>query len=328
MASPMVGVDRGFDLFDHRYSYTWDARRADETIDTALEFLRKHSTKSSFVLIHLFDPHLDYDPPGPYQSRYTQGGRREPACPLTFDDCLDLRREGGARPPKKNDIDYVRGVYLGEVGFMDEQIGRLAAELGTLGMYDRTTLVIVADHGEEFWDHGGFEHGHTLYDELVRIPLIIKFPAGTVDAATSVVHSQVRMIDIMPTIFDLHDISAPETFVGESLIPVVEGGPAGNRVALSEGLLYGKRKLAWRTDRYKYIHYLEGEGGELYDWRDDPGEIVNLARKRPDLVRKYRADLLDFYLELSARARNMSEPQPVDMSPKRIQELRSLGYIR
>ncbi|MFQ5599080.1 MAG: sulfatase, partial [Candidatus Krumholzibacteriia bacterium] len=246
--SPLLRLDRGFDVFDHRYAYNWEIRRADETIDEALRLIRARGKGSSFVFIHLFDPHLDYDPPPEYATRFTRG-RHEPTPPLSWQACQDLRREGG-QPPTTDDLEYVGQVYLGEVGFIDAQIGRLVDELRGLGLYERTTLVITSDHGEEFWDHGGFEHGHTLYDELIRIPLILK-PASGFVPVRRVVDEQVRIIDVMPTVFDLLEIDPPETFEGVSLLPLVQGRQTVERPAFGEGTLYGADKLCWRTSRYK-----------------------------------------------------------------------------
>jgi choline-sulfatase len=324
--SPMLRLDRGFDIFDHRFTYNQDTRRADETITTAVGVLRDHRSQSTFSLIHLFDAHLDYDPPAAYRSLYT-GGREDPLPPLTSADCLDMQTDAGRNPPSQADIDYIRGVYQGEVRFVDTQIERLIEQLKALGIYDRTTLIITADHGEEFWDHGGFEHGHTLYDELIRIPLIIRFEESA-GISARVIDQQVRILDIMPTVLDLLGIDKPESFAGESLLPLIRGESGENRGAFAESLLYGPRKLAWRDAKYKYIYHGEGDGGELYDWTEDPAEQTDLSEAYPEVAQQLRHELLDFATELGIRARTMSEPPVIDMSPEQVDKLRSLGYIR
>ena len=328
--SPMVGMDRGFDVFDHRYSYNWDMRRAAETIDTAIDELRRRRSSAGFYFIHLFDPHLDYKPPTEYALRYT-GGRLDPPLPITLETVLGLHSgENGEDPPLPADADYVRGVYQGEVSFVDSQIGRFIDELVSLGLYEEATIIVTADHGEEFWDHDGFEHGHTLYDELILIPLIIKFPAS-MELTGRVVTPQVRLLDVMPTVFENLNVSSPESFVGQSLMPVIRGESRADRNALSESTLYGAPLIAFRGPNYKFIMELteDGEGnGELYDWRADPHEKRELSEELPEKAAELRQELVRTYRELLIEASEMSETRPVDLGPKRIDQLRSLGYIR
>ena len=326
--SPMLHLDRGFDVFDHRYSYNWDTRRADETIDVALEYIRKNRSKRNFVMIHLFDPHLDYDPPREYAFKYTRG-RTQPALPLTMETCLQMCEQNGEAPPRPENIAYIAGVYQAEVNFVDVQIGRLVEELKSLGMYDRTTMIITADHGEEFWEHGGFEHGHTMYDELLRVPLIVKFPADVIPVRRAVT-AQVRLLDLMPTAFEVLGVEKPESFLGVSLLPYAMGTTDQALDAFCESTLYGPHMIALRADGYKYVHHLEEEGGagELYDWRSDPAERKNLADDQPEKMEQMRTELLRLYGDLLKTAGTMSKPAVVNMSPQRIKQLRSLGYIR
>jgi arylsulfatase A-like enzyme len=325
--SPQLGIDRGFDLFDHRNAYNRDIRRADETVSGALEQLRRHRDEPNFMLIHLYDPHLDYDPPAEYASRFT-GGRTKPAPPVKGAICRKMAEEGGGRPAQAV-IDYIGGVYLGEVAFVDSQIGRLIDSLKEMGLYDRSTLIITADHGEEFWEHGGFEHGHTLYDELIHVPLVIKFPEhNRIEAAS--IDSQVRLLDIMPTVFDLLGLEQPESFAGVSLMPMIRGDERGDRIAYAESTLYGMDKIIWRTERYKFIYDFDPEAAgkaELYDWVSDPEELHNLIDSHPEIVERLENELKAFARELTARARSMSQLKPVSLGPEQLESLKSLGYV-
>jgi arylsulfatase A-like enzyme len=326
----MVGMDRGFDVFDHRYSYNWDTRRARETIGAAISELRQRRSSSGFYFIHFFDAHLDYNPPPEYAAKFT-GGRLDPPPPLTYEIALGLRSgENGEDPPMPSDVDYIRGLYDGEVSFVDSQIGRFIEELKSLGLYDQATIIVTSDHGEEFWDHGGFEHGHTLYDELVLIPLVIKFPAS-MDLPKRVVQPQVRILDVMPTVFEILGVPSPESFVGQSLMRVVRGETNADLDALCESTLYGAPLVALRGPRYKYIMELVEDAtgkGQLYDWREDPLERNDLAAELPEKSDELRAELIRTYRDHLVVASGMSEPKPVNLDPKRIDQLRSLGYIR
>lgn len=323
--SPLLHLDRGFDVFDHQYTYNWDTRRADVSIDVAIDLLSKHRGHSRFLLVHLFDAHLDYDPPGAYASLYAEG-RTKPPAPLTHDNCLSLQM--GDDPPSDADIDYVKALYEGEIAFMDAQIGRFVEELKARDAYDDGTIIVIADHGEEFWEHRGFEHGHTLYDELVHIPLIVKLPSS-VEVGTHTVAKQVRIVDIMPTIFDLLEIDSPPSFAGRSLMPLIRGESDADRAAFCESTLYGANRIAWRTDPYKYIIDVTGQSpDELYNWRNDPAETTNLLEVRPAAANDIRQGLDRFIEDMAETVRPMSMPAPVDMSPAQIDKLRSLGYIR
>lgn len=327
--SPMLKLDRGFDVFDHVHAFNDDVRRADETVARAIELLDEHKRDSVFLLVHLFDPHLDYDPPGAYATRFT-GGRTEPSPPLAYADCRQMERSDNeaALPPAQEDIDYVRGVYEGEVAFMDEQIGRLFDALRDAGRYDEATIFVTSDHGEEFWEHGGFEHGHTLFDELVHVPLIVKFPVGT-ELKHHAVAAQVRTLDILPTVFDLYGIEMPESFEGKSLAGLaVSAGRDAGRIAYSEGTLYGPDKLAWHRDRFTYIFDLSENSGELFDRVVDPGQTTNVFSEHPQAGAQLRHELYTFFKGLQEQSASMSVPQPVDLSPARLAELKSLGYIR
>jgi len=328
--SPMIGVDRGFEVFNHKYNYNWDARRADETIDAAIAELRRSHSQSGFYFIHLFDAHLDYDPPEPYANKYTSN-RFVPALPLTKEKILLLQTgEDGKQPPRTKDVQYVKSLYEGEISFMDTHIGRFIDELKSLRLYDQATIIITSDHGEEFWEHGSFEHGHTLYNELIQIPLIIKFPS-TVKPAKRVIAEQVRLLDVMPTVFDIVGVEKPQSFIGESLVPLVNGEKKQHLSAFSESTLYGALRIALRGPRYKYIEILAKDGGrgkgELYDWRKDPEEKKDLSEDLPDITDGMRKELISIFNSNVTASKRMSRPEVANLQPQRIKELRSLGYI-
>jgi len=327
--SALLGFGRGFDVYDDRHAYNDRIRRADETIDRALQLIRQHRNKSKFVFIHFYDPHLNFDPPAGYEAKFT-GGRISPSPPLTKEVCLGMMTDKGNSPPPAEDIDYMKGVYYGEVNFSDAQVGRLVDGLKQMGLYDEATLVITSDHGEEFWEHGGFEHAHTVYDELTRVPLIMKLP-GAGAYAKPVVKAQIRQLDVMPTLFGLAGIEKPASFVGRSLMPFIMGQTEEDLLAFSEGTLHGSDKLAWSTEQYTYIVDVNPEAkrkAELYAWRNDPHQKEDLISKQPGIARALHQEMGQFYSKLLARAKTMSQPKVKNMHPQIIESLKSLGYIR
>jgi len=178
-------------------------------------------------------------------------------------------------------------LYDAAVAATDVQIGRLLDALRSDGLYDRALVIVTADHGEELWDHGGFFHGHTLYDELLRVPLIVKFPGNW--AAGSVVDGLARSIDILPTIADLLGRAAPAKVSaagldGESLVPLVTGEAPPRVLFATVGRVDDRSPPleAVRTDTRKLILDMRTGAEELYDVVHDPGERKNLSASKEE----------------------------------------------
>ncbi len=323
--SPLLGLGRGFDVFDHQHAYNKEIRRADETVDAALGAIHDAPGEKLFVLVHLFDAHLDYDAPPPYRYQFTDG-RETPPAPLPMRAVRALGKH-----PAQVDADYVRELYQGEVAFMDRAVGRLVDGLKELGVWDSTTFVLTSDHGEEFWDHDDFEHGHTLYDELIRVPLIVRLPGA--EAAGQVVDDQVRVLDVMPTLFERAGLATPVSFEGRSLAPLFTGQPDAPRIAFSQGTLYGSDRLSWRTERYHFILDRAADAArpfELYDWTVDPAEQHDLVQEEPKLAAKLKRELGAFFGDLEQRAKFISTPELTSVHPNDIKKyedsINSLGY--
>jgi len=330
--NPLLGLTRGFDVVSHHHAYNHEIRRANRTVDEALAVIADHGGRDTFALIHLFDPHLDYAPPARFAELYREG-LDGPRPPFAWEDCTDLELGEVGETPDPARAAAVRAAYDAEVHFVDRQIGRLVAELERLGLYRNATLIVTADHGEEFWDHAGFEHGHSLYDELVRVPLVVRFPADLEDVPRGVVvGAQVRLIDVLPTVFELAGVVAPDLFEGRSLLPLARGEAEDERVAFSFGTLYGEEDAsALRTGRYKLIVDPERGSTELYDWVRDPGEQDDLAQREPELVARLRGELETLMAELRASAADFREGELQRLAPAEmedvLEQLRSLGYL-
>jgi arylsulfatase A-like enzyme len=182
---------------------------------------------------------------------------------------------------------------------------------------------LVADHGEEFGDHGGWYHGQ-LYDELVHVPLIMVFPPALPKGRT--VDAQVRSIDIVPTIFDILSIAPHErnTVQGQSLIPVIAGESGEHRDAVSESCKVGQGDSI-RTGTYKLIYKKSSGTSELYDISLDPSEKNNLAEEEPEVTEELRERLNDM---LHESAEHFSvEPEIVTLDEETTKALKALGYL-
>jgi arylsulfatase A-like enzyme len=218
-------------------------------------------------------------------------------------------------------------MYDEELLSMDVDIGRILDKLRQLKLMDNTMIIFTSDHGEEFWEHGGFEHGHTLHRELLEVPLIIKWPG--VLPAGRIVNDQVRTIDVMPTIMELLDIKYSGDLAGQSLLPLVKGEGPGDRVAFSENLYYYEEQKAVTTGKYKLI-YTPGSGNtKLYDVEIDPEEKKDIAAERPVETSQLREQLLDWVKDCQTKASALHKgKEPVLIKDAILmRRLRSLGYL-
>jgi len=244
------GLDRGFDFYDNFPAKTetkerWGRveRRGMEVVGHAETWFEKHRAGPHFVWVHLYDPHDPYEPPAPFSDKYKDH------------------------------------LYDGEIAYADSAVAHWIAFLKKAGVYDNTVIVVTGDHGEGLGEHGEETHGLFLYDSTLHVPLILK----TAEAAHhgTVIDSQVRTTDILPTILSAIGVAAPAELNGESLLPLLE--QTNNAQASSNRPLFGETDypLRWgwaplralRTDNTKWI---EAPRPELYDLQGDPQELKNL----------------------------------------------------
>ena len=174
------GVTREFGGLDAvHFDSNTEVRRAETTTDAALEGLGEAGDAEPFLLfVHYFDPHAVYDPPQPFRRNFALPQDRDDASWVfgTRQQMMALR--AGRLRPDAATLRRAEALYDGEVAYTDAALGRLLDGLAALDLDDDTVVVITGDHGEEFGDHGGFEHGHTVYDELTHVRCSCARPAG------------------------------------------------------------------------------------------------------------------------------------------------------
>jgi arylsulfatase A-like enzyme len=238
-------------------------------------------------------------------------------------------------------------LYDDRIRDMDGILAWLLQQLKDHGLYEDTVIVLTADHGEEFWDHGGWVHRAKLYDELLRVPLIMAGPGLT---PGTVVTNQIGLIDLAPTLLDLLGIEEkPASFQGTSFLPWLRNGgiePPG-RYVFSEEIHVGARQpRLWqqaqtagrsyrvrscRSEDWKYIWDEEGDKEELYDLGEDPGETKNLADREPEVAEQLRSALLDHFSAVDSHRPVAASAMAEDLSPQEEEEihrrLRDLGYF-
>jgi arylsulfatase A-like enzyme len=287
---PEFGMSRGFEYYD--LTPPAAERLADGATKDALAWLDRNGDKPFFLFVHYFDPHLPYAPPAPYSGMFNEGY----AGPVGTS--FNLATIAGGDPhvydPVKalpeDDWNQVIALYDGEIAFTDAAVGNLLAGLDKLGLRDKTLVVLFADHGEEFLDHGQMDHGHTLFDELLRVPLVFSLPG--VLPGGKVVPSQVRLLDITPTVLDLLRVTTDAHLEGASLKPLLLGtgevkAPENSLlpadIAFSGAMLAGAERKSARAYPWKMVYEVATGNTQLYNLASDPRELLDVADKEPQV---------------------------------------------
>lgn len=303
--------------------------RGDAVTSRAARFLRMQQPGERFFLwLHYVDPHAPYDgATRSFRDELLAGGGATTRLPR-----MAQLRAGEIRPGAAERA-ALRDAYARAVSFADDQVGAIVDLLEETGLAQRTLLVVTADHGEELWDHGGVEHGHTLYDEVVHVPLVIRCPDRA--PGTSVVDAPVATAALAPTLLDLLGVvpgaeaagAAPALQPARGFAALLRGDPWRVSPIVSENLLFAEERTALRTARHTYVVWPSGKA-ELYDRVRDPRELRDLAA-RSALVRRHR-ELLAATREPAKPASHAVGGEAVDAAgdARRLRRaLASLGYV-
>jgi arylsulfatase A-like enzyme len=247
-------------------------------VDEALRFLDRRRGFPTFLYVHTMDPHVPYAPPAPFDTRYE---------PHSTPDHPGVDPRSDYKEPLDRERMIAR--YDGDIAYGDQEFGRFVRELKSRGLYDRATIVFLGDHGEEFLEHGKWLHGKSVFDELVHVPLIVKFPKGQ-DAGKRV-RQQVRAVDVLPTVLQSLGlpVPGPPAVSGVPLQRTVAGG-APELPALSEISHRGFVAHGMRTGQDKYVQRFSPEEDELYfDLLKDPKEQASQLEQNRERVRLLKA---------------------------------------
>lgn len=290
----------------------------------------KRSDLYRLTNIRLGDRSLEVRPPREWHTRDKRVGR--PAFQGTFPATVEIvnpdaevRREILETACKRVlTREEIVARYALEVEYVDHQIGLLLDHLRELGFLEDTMIVFASDHGEGLGDHNHIGHISQLYDSLLRVPLIMSCPGWLPEGV--VIKQPVSLIDILPTISDSLSLPIPEAVSGASLLPLIDGAVEESRpiFAVTYRPEAYSDKQAVIAKGYKYIHSLadDREWEELYDLREDPGELENLAPSNPEILDELRS-MLGSRLEGAA----MASVNEAELSEEDIKRLRELGYI-
>lgn len=258
------------------------------SIPKAMEWLQANKDKKFFLFLHGYDCHGQNVPEEgfdyrfvekDYDKKYTGSAAEQEA----------LREEGlevGSTNLRDADVKFWRAIYDEKIQRTDEKFKGFLAELKKMGLLDKTIFVLTSDHGTEFYEHKRFDHGFSLYDELIHVPLVIKLPG---QKNGKVINDQITSLDIMPTLLDLLDVKMPEKaktqLRGKSLIPALKGKPVAKDVySETDYRQYTYKRSVISKEGWKFIYTLENKGRELYNLKKDPKEQKNLVELEPKLA--------------------------------------------
>jgi choline-sulfatase len=284
------GLEAGFDVYNDgittgRSGGRGLQRPADQVVDEAVSWLEGRHDAPFFLWVHLYDPHAPYDPPEPFRTAY------------------------------RDDL------YAGEIAFADAQIGRLLDSLDRRRLLDRTAVIVAGDHGESLNEHGESGHGIFIYQNVIRVPLIVRIAGVSPRRMPEVA----RLVDIMPTVLEL--VAAPPTATdGVSLVDGMTGAEGLLDLQAYSESLYPER-FGWsrlRSLRAGRLKLIEAPRPELYDLQTDPDEQNNIYAERPAIAAVMSRRLSALTVQDAFRD---DVDDPVRPGPETIERLAALGYV-
>jgi arylsulfatase A-like enzyme len=324
------GFDRGFDTFRHvhqlqgRRRRSVDSRALQREVYAWLEEReRAGRTAPFFLVIHTLDPHDPYRPTEPYRSRFAAGVEVESACCFRGQHLEKLSAEAAASRARDS-----IALYDGEIARNDASFGELVDELRRRGLLERSAVLFTSDHGEEFLEHGGWRHAETLFEEVLRVPFVLRLPGAA--SAGLVLPGPADQIDIAPTLLEIAGRPAPEELPGASWMPAIGGGEAPPRESLAWLWHPAFRVSAIRDGDWKWLRHegplrpVRGAVREaLYDLARDPREADSLLELEPERRRELALRVRDATKRFSRQGGN----DEVAIDPELDAELRALGYL-
>jgi len=338
--SSVYGFSKGFASYSDDAGGVFRQDSAGHLLRLAAQWLQSQKDRSFFLFLHTYQPHNPYACPYPYKTLFVEKGAE-----WRHIDLLGHLggRAGIFRPLPEAQRRNAVALYDGEIRYTDEAlVGPLLEKLKDLGIYDQAMIVFTSDHGEEFFEHQGWGHGHSLYEESLRVPLIIKFPGSRY--AGRVVASRVSLADIFPTVLDVLGKGTVSGGIdGRSLLPLITGEEKEDRVFFADiaadvlqsripqkiAMSAGDKKLILNRpfSREDLEFFLfpppQVKPVELFDLEKDPEERENVADSHPELVRRIIQAVQRLYDEAELR-----KTRKLEIDEELKEQLKALGYIR
>jgi arylsulfatase A-like enzyme len=339
---PAFGFGQGFDSYVDCASYAAeiDGRPAGEWVDDRKVETESHKDITNptvyaawqkwlaargegpfFTFVHMWDVHFDYLPPAPFDKQFDPDYQGTVTGENFF---VDPKINAGM---PERDKQHIVALYDGEIAWTDSFVARMRADLERAGLLENTIIVITSDHGEELFDHGGKGHRLTLFDEVVHIPLVVRYPAGL--PRNSRIAAQTASVDVGPTLLELAGLPAATDIFGTSLVHFARDPKSVHpRRAVSELASVGRNVRAVRTLDSKVFDDVARDMGYYFDLARDPRELAPLVDFESELGKRskagYRAEVsrMEAYLNAHPPAEAQSSAPP-DAVRKKLGEL---GY--
>lgn len=289
------------------------------TLEAVTRWLgREVDARPLFLFVHLWDVHYDYNPPREYVEMF------DPGYTGTLDASNLMKNSEINAHMAPRDFDHLVALYDGEIRFSDDILGKILAAVEKRGRMANTLLVITADHGEEFFEHGGKGHQRTLFDEVVRVPLIVRWPGQLV--GERVVREEVRLVDLMPTVLSSAGIAQQPPMQGRDVLKLWRGETLTDAPALCELLVDKNDVRALRTNAFKVIDYRKARVTHGYDLVRDPREERPIAGQSPRV--SGAREELDRVLEADTALRKKigAGVQPAETPEAVRRRIHGLGY--
>jgi len=319
-----LGMAKGFDVFEEYFPYevlaengaAYERIESDQTVSDVDAWLEANGQARFFLYVHLLPPHAPYDPPPPFSGRF------DSAYEGSIEGRPDILKaiDDGETQIDARDLEHLVAQYQENLLYADHQVGRILESLRNRDLLDKSLLIVASDHGEAFQEHGRMLHNHTVYEEMIHVPLIIRFPPGSA-CLPSKWSGVVELTDLLPTVLDFLDVPLPDDIHGSSLLNVRGEGKAAERVARSWTSLMPALYAGLIAGDHKLIRNLDSGETELYNLRHDPDEKHDLSEEEPSLARQLSA-------LLQSTGLSTIEMKDTELDEKTLKRLRSLGYLQ
>lgn len=279
------GYDQGFDTY---FFEKGKFGSMGVSIPKALDWLKENKGKKFFMFLHGYDCHGQNVPAEGFDYRFVEKGydKKFTGSPKEQEALREEGLEKGTVAVRDEDVKFWRAIYDEKIQRTDARFKKFLEEYDKMGLTDKTIFVLTSDHGTEFFEHKRMDHGFSLYDELIHVPLVITLPK---QKKGQVITDQVSSIDVMPTILDLLDVKMPEKtkkqLRGASLVPAMKGkSVAKDAFFETDYRQYTYKRGIQTKDGWKFIYTLENKQRELYNIKKDPKETKNLVEQEPRIA--------------------------------------------